>query len=563
MSCRRRVNLVENIDIAPFPLPKPRVVTLEPVSKRSATKAKGKSASIDRASDSASVAMSSSGATASGDVYTPPSPVPSDDVSASSRCSYSNSFQSQGHASDPGSSGSGRARSSDVRSVATSGTEKQRRMITAKAEIQRSGVLPGDTLPVKISINHSKQVRSLHGIIVTLYRQGRIELFPTTPIGSSEDGKTPIHEDLYPRSRTGLGGLTLGTTRMSSVFRKDLSQTFAPLVLDPTTLSADIKASVRVPEDSFPTISRVPGGLISFRYYVEVVVDLRGKLTAPDRFRPRFNMMSGGSTFSTNGQVQNSFDTTASAITANWGDSILDTAQLRRERGVIALAFEVVIGTRDSARSQRRESSRSDMEEQATNASAAYPEQWEDIIEEAYAEGAYDDPEYSYTQQQDWTDPPDGGEEGQPLESIPLPTIPPPQLDGPVDEKAWLRREEEMLLPSQPPNGPEAGALSHAHTPTAPVLLEDDHVYNYQHLPGPSDGMGLLSGEASLSTSPPGGDDKQEMERRRLLMETSAPEEPSTEMIPSAPVLNEDGDEHEQIVGGSAEADESLPRYLR
>ena len=586
---------MENIDIAPFPAPKPRVVTLEPVARRAKAKAKGKSVSTDRAaSDSASTNVV---VTSSGEGQASPSPVPSDDVSTSSRCS--NSTRSHGIASDPGSSGSGRARSSDVNSLAMSATEKKkrRRTITAKAEIQRAGVLPGDTLPVKVSINHNKHVRSLHGIIVTLYRQGRIELFPTTPIGSNADGKAQIHEDLYPRSRTGLGGLTLGTTRLSSVFRKDLSQTFAPLVLDPTTLSADIKTSIRVPEDSFPTISRVPGGLISFRYYVEVVVDMRGKLTAPDRFRPRFNMMSGGKTFSTNGQVQNSFDAATSAITANWGDSILDTAQIRRERGVIALAFEIVIGTRDSGRTQRRESTMSNVEEQQQAQGApngpvidAGLEQ-EDVGDGDPAHAAEyvrgpDDYEYAYTQQ-DWTDPPADEEEGQPPDAmtiLPPPTVPPPCLDDePVDEKARLRREEQMLLPSQPPDEPDAAGPSSHLLPTAPVLLEDDHVYNYQHLPGPSRHHGMagpFAGEAGIPTTasalqpapppppppPATGDDKQEMERRRLLMETSTPETEGNNVgvnEPSAPILDED-DEHEHIiVGGSAEGDESLPRYLR
>lgn len=577
MSCHRRLNLVENIDIGPFPAPKPRVVTLEPVSKRTKPTTKGKAASNDRTSDTAS-ATSANGTVVSGDRITSSSPVPSD-VSTSSRCS--NSTRSVHLASDPGSSGSG---------AASSATAKQR-MISATAEIHRSGVLPGDTLPVRVSVNHSKQIRSLYGVIVTLYRQGRIELFPTSPIGSTVDGKTPIHEDCYPRSRTGLGGLTLGSTRMSSVFRKDLSQTFAPLVLDPTTLSADVKASIRVPEDSFPTISRVPGGLISFRYYVEVVVDLRAKLTAPDRLLPRFNMTSGGKTFSTNGQVHNSLDAGSSAITANWGDSILDTDQIRRERGVVALVFEVVVGTRDSGRGQRRESSNSGLDE--SMAHATYPpeqmrwsgESGDDIVEEEEEEdGAqadlYNGPEdydYAYPQQQeDWTNPPDEDEgvRGRP----PDPIVPPPQLEEPANEKARLQREEQMLLPSQPPDEPDAGPSNlinnQLHVPTAPVLLEGDHVSGYQHLPGPPVGLGVSPvnpTETRTSTPPPPPPeyDKQELERRRLLMETSAPDmeyaegEPTRTRgvhAPSAPVLDEE-DEH--IVGGNAQGDESLPRYLR
>jgi hypothetical protein len=343
------VNLLENIDIAPFPAPKARIVTLEPVSKRSRSKAKTKSSSSDTtaAPDTSSIDTPVSGAAGSVDHRPPLSPSPSN-VSSSSR--PSNSSQSFQIASDPSSSTStGGGRNSEGRSVTPSVSEKT---ITAKAEVLRAGVLPGDTLPIKVTINHCKQVRSAHGIIITLYRQGRIDLHPSIPIGSNANGKKPVYEDCYPRSRTGLGGLTLGTTRNSSTFRKDLSQSFAPLIVDPANLTAIVKTSIRVPEDAFPTITRVPGAMINFRYYVEIVVDLRGKITSPDRFIPRFNMVSGGSTFSPSGQILNPADAKGSAITANWAGNILDTDRVRREKGVISVAFEVVVGTKDSKRGQ-------------------------------------------------------------------------------------------------------------------------------------------------------------------------------------------------------------------
>jgi hypothetical protein len=59
-------------------------------------------------------------------------------------------------------------------------------------------------------------------------------------------------------------------------------------------------------------------------------------------------------------------------------------------------------------------------------------------------------------------------------------------------------------------------------------------------------------------------DDKQEMERQRLMQETSAPDEETADAEasaagPSAPTFDED----DQLVGGTAQADESLPVYQR
>lgn len=571
LSCRRRVTLLENIDIAPFPAPKPRVVTLERVSKRSKSKAKGKSTGTDRASDNISLAPSVNGGAASGDHHPPLSPAPSD-VSSSSR--RSNSTQSFRIASDPSSSASGHVRNSEARSITPSVADKTK-MITATAEVLRAGVLPGDTLPIKIDISHCKQVRSPHGIIVTLYRQGRIDLHPAIPIGPTTSGKKPVYEDCYPRSRTGLGGLTLGSSRTNCVFRKDLSQTFAPLIVDPTTMTAVLKTSIRVPEDAFPTITRVPGAMISFRYYIEVVVDLRGKLAAPDRLRPRLNMVSSGKTFSPSGQVLNTLDPGGNSITANWGGNILDTDQIRREKGVIALVFEVVVGTRDSGRRQRQESSTSIADSPAAPQGTNFeqplsPTEDDDgYFDESAADADYSaQDDYDYTEEQDWADPPNEDEEpGPPLDQI----IAPPQLEEPMDEKTRLRQAEEMLLPSQPPDEDGAGPSNiDVDMPTAPVLLEDDNAYDYQHLSGESVHTVVPNGSSagpSESIANPTSDDKQELERQRLLMGASAPDLESTDGdaghtgadVPSAPVFDDEDD----IVGADAHPDESLPRYQR
>ncbi|KAJ5928734.1 hypothetical protein N7466_007690 [Penicillium verhagenii] len=580
ITCRRRINLLENIDIAPFPAPKARIVTLEPVSKRSRSKAKGKSSASDTtaAPDTSSIDTPVSGAAGSADHHRPPlSPSPSN-VSSSSR--PSNSSQSFQIASDPSSSTStGGGRNSEGRSATPSVTDKT---IVAKAEVLRAGVLPGDTLPIKVTINHCKQVRSAHGIIITLYRQGRIDLHPSIPIGNNANGKKPIYEDCYPRSRTGLGGLTLGTTRNSSTFRKDLSQSFAPLIVDPTNLTAIVKTSIRVPEDAFPTITRVPGAMINFRYYVEIVVDLRGKITSPDRFIPRFNMVSGGSTFSPSGQILNPADAKGSAITANWAGNILDTDRIRREKGVISVAFEVVVGTRDSKRGQAPIERTSSVAAESTTSQVpptpsnpvnnGEAEEWA----ESNPAGEYGPDEYGPEDHmfpdESWPEYPEEYSQQFPHAG---PMTAHPEVEEPVDEKTRVRRHQEALLPSQPPDEDEAGSSVEMAAPTAPVLPDDHHLQDYHHVSSDTDAMSHVRSAESLQTvvvngsapepseSSAQGDDKQELERQRLMQQVSAPSAPPAEENngegPSAPVFDED----DQLVGGTAHADESLPRYQR
>lgn len=416
--------------------------------------------------------------------------------------------------------------------------------------------------------------------MVTLYRQGRIDLHPAIPIGSTAAGKKPVYEDCYPRSRTGLGGLTLGTSRTSSTFRKDLSQTFAPLIVDPSNMTAVVKTSIRIPEDAFPTITRVPGAMINFRYYVEVVTDLRGKLTSPDRFLPRFNMVSGGTNFSPSGQVLNPTD--SNGVTANWAGNILDTDSIRREKGVISVAFEVVIGTRDSQRGKTKRTSSTAGD--STMSQAVPPpstmlvnpvdgEEWPEAspLPNPHSDHGIQEDYFPEEEEAHWAEyPEEYPEQFQPMD----PMIAPPEVEEPVDEKTRVRRHEEALLPSQPPGENDAGpSTSPMDVPTAPVLPEDHHLQDYEHLPSPdvngrphivrsAESMQTVVANGTAGPSEPRvSDDKQELERHRLQDQASSPhDEPDgQEPGPSAPVFDED----DQLVGGTAHADESLPRYQR
>lgn len=565
MSCHRRITVLEDLDIAPIPPPKPRVVTLQPISKKPRPRPRRKTSTADPSLHAAS------DTTVNGQETRPPLTPTASDVSGSSRVSSS----SQSFRQRTDSMRTASFQSNGARSIATSMslTEKT---IMATAELQRSGALPGDSIPIKITINHTRHVRSPHGIIITLYRQGRIDMHPAIPLGKpGPDGKV-VYEDLFPKSRTGLSGLWLGTSRTSSIFRKDLTQTFAPLVVDPHTMTATVKTSVRIPADAFPTITRVPGGMISFRYYVEIVADLRGKL---DRFLPRLHMVSSGRNYSPNGQVVTVSDQTANSITSNWAGNILDTDQIRREKGVVDMLFEIVVGTRDSARHTRQ-----DGEENASTAANGNNGQYADDEQQAdyddygeyYPNGVYSGDEEYYGQEGEyWSEYPNTHEHpyqslGEILQS---PPPPPPVPQEPEDEKTRIRRAEEALLPSQPPGDAGAGPSTGAPAPTAPELPEDDdHWSGANGVPGPAPPSTIPSVEAAMpgpsGSGPHPTDDKQELERQRLLREASAPEPSSSSgplpnglahADPSAPVL----DDEESISNIDHGGDDAPPQYQR
>jgi hypothetical protein len=325
--------------------------------------------------------------------------------------------------------------------------------------------------------------------------------------------------------------------------------------------------------------------MINFRYYVEVVTDLRGKITSPDRFIPRFNMVSGGTNFSPSGQVLNQTD--SNGVTANWAGNILDTDSIRREKGVISVAFEVVIGTRDSQRGKTKRAS-SNAGDSTTSQAVPAPamlvnpvdgEEWPEaspLPNIQFDHGIQDDYFPEEEEEAQWAEyPEEYPEHFQPMD----PMIAPPEVEEPLDEKARVRRHEEALLPSQPPDENEAGpSLSSMDVPTAPVLSDDHHLQDYEHLPSPdingrphaahavrsADSLQTVVVNGTAGPSEPRvSDDKQELERHRLQGQASAPEdepEPNgQEAGPSAPVFDED----DQLVGGTAHADESLPRYQR
>ncbi|KAF5577250.1 pH-response regulator palF RIM8 [Fusarium pseudoanthophilum] len=434
-----------------------------------------------------------------------------------------------------------------------------KKTITATVELLKGGCLPGDAVSVRVTVQHTKRVKSMTGVIVTLLRQGKIDSNPPSALFdenlSRDDVARIDKEDVFPRSRTGLGGLSLTSSSSTSIFRKDLDQNIAPLIIDPNTMQTSVTVTVKLPDDSFPTIKGVPGEMISFKYVVEVVVDLGGRLsnqmqTGPARFGPYGHGSADNHTYG-----------------PRRGANIADTSQMRHEKGVIAVSMETVVGTTDSSRGKKKSraspTSRSVkiLESDEEEVIGQEPNYADDPPLEPYSNstplspGGYFPPQANgsrlptipshppqrYSQVVPVQHPslrPRGVAGSNPNGPDPYPAapsyIPPPEIlnQNNLSEKERIRQAETRLLPSQPP---EAGpSTSH----------DDEDIYDAEDTPRVPDlGGGFVSNAPNAPSAPDAGpsapleddvdlptvllpgavEDKQELERQRLLNEASAP----------------------------------------
>ena len=637
MNCDRKIYLLETVDIGPLRRPKPRTITLEAIPKRPRNRTPSKAALTQVSQSSANIEVNlasrppcseSHSVRSSEEVCQ--SPAPSDISTTGAESSSNASFRIRSGPSAPP--------SSLAHDPLVSGTPKQDKTITAAIELLQGGCLPGDTISVKISVDHTKPIVSTNGIIVTLYRQGRVDMHPALPLGPPEPGKKPHYEDYYPKSRTGLGGLSLSSAASTQGFRMDLDQSFTPLIIDPNTLTAVVKASVRIPENVFPTISNTPGSMISFCYFVEVIIDLRGKLTLPDRILPRLGMKGSP-------KIHGYMDTMTWRSVGlpdpyrSQGTNFADTDQIRREKSVVACSFEVIVGTKDST---RRGSKRTEEVLEQVNMGQQQMPSGEVGIQGENG-GAYDgsnetpranrrDQNFNrgFNQGYDQDRQDETSDDHLRQEEVVLPHIPlPSNSPEPRDEKARIRRAEMQLLPSAPPIDDDTMAGS-SSMPSAPPLSHLYDGYDSSHRRALFDEYGDLRAEeaspiysrAGPSSTPlpatnhPASrallvsassldyrshdavEDKQELERRRLLAEESAPplddndsgNDPVThdsrsglhntnDALPSAPVLDDNDGEgevaHERLTYPEAAessssaayrerpSNEALPRYQK
>lgn len=555
-SAERKVSLVERVDVGLVPLPRERKVTMHAMHKRqrrkkttatNSTPTRSTSDLHDTASDmdstrahenaiEGSAVLDESSRPRPDDQQLPRSPIQSDiqsEVSTGSIVSH-NSNSARGADGSGGSSGS---------KVSAGASED--REITATVELLKGGCMPGDLLPVRIKVDHNRRMKSMHGIIVTFYRQGRVDYAPPTSLFtnlSPEDARKLEREEFYPKSRTGLGGLSLSSAGSCSVFRKDLSQAVAPLIIDPTTLSANITTSVRVPEDVFPSIKGVPGSLITFKYHVEVVVDLGGRLAGQSQGTSQ-QPTRMGSMAAVSGTVPSSgaaaYDRQLSRL-ANWNGSIVDTDHLRREKGVISVSFEVVVGNVDTSRSRAKAVARPTLTLQPPSDQGlpAEPNEMNYTWQDGYDNtNDYEDSGTPYTPY----DQPQMYFPSEPSPQAPhydyhghgsqAPVyVPPPQIHNQegLTEKERVRQAEQRLLPSQPttqtddfvagPSQPSAPPDTNS-APSAPVISPSPTADDAGE--GPSAPLVTDLSSAAAHSGP--SDDKQELERRRLLTEASAP----------------------------------------
>ncbi|KAL5614667.1 uncharacterized protein BROUX77_000504 [Berkeleyomyces rouxiae] len=543
-----------------------------------------------------------------------------------------------GDASSASNAGSGTPTNSHI-SIKNNNVDKN--TIRADLELIKGGFLPGDTITIKISVQHIRRMKSMHGIIVTLFRHTRIDMSPPEalfdPRLTKEELKKLTHDEAYPKSRAGLAGLSLSSTTSLSVFRKDLRQNVLPLIINPATLEYSVPVAVRVPEDAFPTISNVPGEMVSFKYFVEVVLDLGGRLS---------NQFQSGATSSAllaMPRAPPSTDTNLQAAQGNLMTAPVDTSELKREKGVIADWFEVVIGTTDSARDAKRvraaqgnAQAEAEAHMQANvhthalsqNTPSLNPQ--DDIV----AGWQYDSKRpmsqpratemsspSNYPSSHHHLPPPPPPLTMPPINGMAPHYVPNPHIvdDSTLTEKERIRRREQILLPSHAPTDDHAGpsttmspsappgdGVYGPHTsanappgvtgpshvePSAPTLDDVDAPYDPSPQP-PYNPPSLQSPyipplpqtlqppvpqplphhtrippsnphtSSQTASFPPALDDKQELERQRLLNEASRPPEfpedydtgegsssapapphlpDSAPVEPSAPLLDDEG----------------------
>jgi hypothetical protein len=217
--------------------------------------------------------------------------------------------------------------------------------------------------------------------------------------------------------------------------------------------------------------------MISFRYYVEVVVDIQGRLGAQER---ALAGLPGLTAITTSGG--DDLENERSGMTAS-GTYMVDTAPVRRDKGVVTATFEVIIGTRDSERrkGKQKEEANATIPEEPTPVEHPLQAATEGGADRQYSGYPSEDDYWGYSYH-DWTYGNANGHDhwdyhgnGQgngwdmPPE-IPMPRVPD---ESQLSDKERARRAEERLLPSQPPDMDQQ-ASEGAHAATAPYLPGED-----------------------------------------------------------------------------------------
>jgi hypothetical protein len=571
-----RLTYIDDIDIALLVKQGPKELILNPIPKKPRSRSKRKK--LASASPSIDTQIAQTHFQPAPTTTTPtPTPTPGPVNRSNHGFPFSQIQQSNPTADAPGSpthselsfesahSGpSNRESASQNSRVAFSESAHQlMKPVVTQIEINSTGFLRGDTIDVKVSIDHNKHIKSLHGIIVTLFRHSRVDYYPQLPIVNSTTSN----------SRHILRGPSFASGGHVHVFRKVLDQNHAALITNPQTLQAIVKVSVTVPEDTFPTISTVPGAMVSFKYIVEIICDLKGKLSPYDKY-----LSSSGSTFQ-NGLRGNG---------ASGAHKLINTEEIRRTKDVIYTNYEIVVGSRDSKRVGAWSAQPGTL---LDNSSQVPPEPSSSNVTRNSSSGsqsrtttpiiadAAPTPAPASSAQPRQTPEPSSSTTPQvPSSPVPEYTLAdePAHPYEPIDEsqlseKERVRLHEQRVMPSAPPgmetddDDDDGEAVS---VPRADQLLPLNmaNVHHFPHL----DGLVQPDGSIQMRTAPPYVEDSPPT--TAVLAAPGATEFPEVNRDPEPPIphsgpvqagesTQRPEDEHAQAFGFSHGEEEGLPKY--
>src|SRR6201994_2240786 len=238
-SCQRRLTFVDDIDIAYLAPPKPRTITLSPLPRRTKTRSKKSNANLSGSQPTQPVqavqqiqppmrdvqAVSSpldlerprnqpvvDLGVAQADPEPPRSPGPSE-TSFESGPSSGETPSAVESISQVSQSARTNDSSSRLKTQFSTPIIDHLKPITTIITLGRAGYLRGDTVDVHVLIDHTKQIKSLHGVIVTLYRQARVDYYPSLPVINKDD-------DSATKRRMGLRGISISSSGSFHIYRK-------------------------------------------------------------------------------------------------------------------------------------------------------------------------------------------------------------------------------------------------------------------------------------------------------------------------------------------------------
>lgn len=322
--------------------------------------------------------------------------------------------------------------------------------IKAILEVPQRGYLRGELIPIKLSINHLRKIQDFNGIIITFVRVCRLDNGPDGVVES---------------------------------FRKDLQQLILPLYVDPVTFQSEINSSLRVPADAFPTILGCP--LVSFQYFVEVLINLSGKSIALDSDVDARAKANPQATKSSLDKFKFNFDSTQTERS-----TYINTDSYKRLKKFLQLTTEIYIGTHrlstqeeqapqaEEVASRRSSSMASNSNSSPAVFSTSSPHS---PVEHQYAGAINSIPESVAVS--NFTPP---------YENV-VPLYVPPEFvshlqnQSELSEKERMRQHESSLLPSAPPDDEQPSPVNmtsnqqpfsfftYQNTNTSlPVPLDDD-----------------------------------------------------------------------------------------